>query len=78
MRLLVLSGLPVIATALEAALSTSEGRCSRAVCLGDPVGYGHDPIVAEKQVPLARPLGDCDRSSSSPSRESPSGGEHLS
>ena len=66
MRFLVLIDLPANATALEAALSTFEGRCSRAVCLGELAGYGHNPIVAEKQALLSRPLGDSDRSSSSP------------
>ena len=43
MRFLVLSDIHANSTALAAALSASEGRWERCVCLGDLVGYGPDP-----------------------------------
>lgn len=43
MRYLILSDIHANSTALEAALSTVEGRWERVVCLGDVVGYGPDP-----------------------------------
>ena len=49
MRLLILSDLHANLTAFEAALAAASGRWDAAVCLGDVVGYGPDPIgVSEK------------------------------
>jgi predicted phosphodiesterase len=49
MRLLILSDLHANLTALEAALAAAEGKWDAAVCLGDVVGYGPDPVgVSEK------------------------------
>ena len=49
MRLLIVSDLHANLTALEAALAAASGRWDGAVCLGDVVGYGPDPVeVSEK------------------------------
>jgi len=49
MRLLILSDLHANLTAFEAALAAASGRWDAAVCLGDVVGYGPDPVeVSEK------------------------------
>jgi predicted phosphodiesterase len=50
MRILVLSDLHANATALETALSASQGRWDRVVCLGDVVGYGPDPNEVTSKV----------------------------
>src|ERR1700733_2049971 len=50
MSFLVLSDLHANATALAAALSASQGRWERAVCLGDLVGYGPDPNEVVDQL----------------------------
>ena len=55
MRLLILSDLHANLTAFEAALAAASGRWDAAVCLGDVVGYGPDPIgVSEKIQQLTK------------------------
>jgi len=55
MRLLILSDLHANLTAFEAALEAASGRWDAAVCLGDIVGYGPDPVsVSEKVQQLTR------------------------
>jgi len=55
MRLLILSDLHANLTALEAALAAVRGRWDAAVCLGDVVGYGPDPVeVSQKLQELTR------------------------
>ncbi|GAC1663263.1 MAG: metallophosphoesterase family protein [Candidatus Acidiferrum sp.] len=44
MRILVLSDLHANATAFDAVLEAAKGRWDSAVCLGDVVGYGPDPV----------------------------------
>jgi len=55
MRLLILSDLHANLTAFEAALAAASGRWDAAVCLGDVVGYGPDPVdVSEKLQALTQ------------------------
>src|ERR1700758_5849762 len=57
MRLLILSDLHANLTAFEAALAAASGRWDAAVCLGDVVGYGPDPIgVSEKIQELTKEI----------------------
>src|SRR5215469_1206084 len=50
MRLLILSDLHANLTALETALAKAAGRWDVAVCLGDVVGYGPDPITVSEKI----------------------------
>jgi predicted phosphodiesterase len=50
MRLLILSDLHANLTALEAALAAVKGRWDAAVCLGDVVGYGPDPVEVSQKL----------------------------
>jgi predicted phosphodiesterase len=50
MRLLILSDLHANLTALETALNVAAGRWDAAVCLGDVVGYGPDPITVSDKI----------------------------
>jgi len=50
MRLLILSDLHANLTALEAALAAVRGRWDAAVCLGDVVGYGPDPVEVSQKL----------------------------
>lgn len=50
MRTLVLSDLHANMTALEAALEAAAGRWDTAVCLGDVVGYGPDPVQVTSKI----------------------------
>ena len=50
MRLLILSDLHANLTALEAALAAVSGRWDAAVCLGDVVGYGPDPVEVSQKL----------------------------
>lgn len=50
MRLLILSDLHANLTALEAALAAASGRWDAAVCLGDVVGYGPDPVAVSQKL----------------------------
>lgn len=50
MRLLILSDLHANLTALEAALAAASGRWDSAVCLGDIVGYGPDPVTVSQKI----------------------------
>ena len=50
MRILVLSDLHANATALETALTASQGRWQQVVCLGDVVGYGPDPNEVTSRI----------------------------
>jgi len=50
MRLLILSDLHANLTALEAALGAVKGRWEAAVCLGDVVGYGPDPVEVSQKL----------------------------
>jgi predicted phosphodiesterase len=50
MRLLILSDLHANLTAFEAALGAASGRWDAAVCLGDIVGYGPDPVSVSEKV----------------------------
>ncbi|HVO56333.1 MAG TPA: metallophosphoesterase family protein [Dongiaceae bacterium] len=50
MRLLILSDLHANLTALDAALAAASGRWDAAVCLGDIVGYGPDPVAVSEKL----------------------------
>jgi predicted phosphodiesterase len=50
MRLLILSDLHGNLTAFEAALAAAAGRWDGAVCLGDVVGYGPDPVEVSQKL----------------------------
>ena len=50
MRLLIVSDLHANLTAFEAALAAVSGRWDAAVCLGDVVGYGPDPIEVSQKL----------------------------
>ena len=50
MRLLILSDLHANLTAFEAALAAAAGRWDGAVCLGDVVGYGPDPVEVSQKL----------------------------
>jgi predicted phosphodiesterase len=50
MRILILSDLHANITALEAALDAATGRWEMAVCLGDVVGYGPDPMQVSSKI----------------------------
>jgi predicted phosphodiesterase len=50
MRLLILSDLHANLTALDAALAVAEGKWDAAVCLGDIVGYGPDPVAVSEKI----------------------------
>src|SRR5215813_11110170 len=50
MRLLILSDLHATLTAFEAALAAASGRWDAAVCLGDVVGYGPDPVEVSQKL----------------------------
>jgi len=50
MRLLILSDLHANFTALEAALAAATGQWDAAVCLGDVVGYGPDPVIVSEKI----------------------------
>jgi len=50
MRLLILSDLHANLTAFEAALAVAVGKWGAAVCLGDVVGYGPDPIAVSEKL----------------------------
>jgi predicted phosphodiesterase len=50
MRLLILSDLHANLTALNAALAVADGKWDAAVCLGDIVGYGPDPVTVSEKI----------------------------
>ncbi len=50
MRLLILSDLHANLTAFEAALAVAAGKWDAAVCLGDVVGYGPDPVAVSEKL----------------------------
>jgi len=50
MRLLILSDLHANLTAFDAALAAVSGRWDAAVCLGDVVGYGPDPVTVSEKI----------------------------
>jgi predicted phosphodiesterase len=50
MRLLILSDLHANLTALDAALGAASGKWDAAVCLGDVVGYGPDPVTVSEKL----------------------------
>ena len=50
MRLLILSDLHANLTALDAALAAASGKWDAAVCLGDVVGYGPDPVTVSEKL----------------------------
>jgi predicted phosphodiesterase len=50
MRLLILSDLHANNTAFEAALTAASGQWDAAVCLGDVVGYGPDPVMVSDKI----------------------------
>ena len=50
MRLLILSDLHSNLTALDAALAVADGKWDAAVCLGDIVGYGPDPVAVSEKI----------------------------
>jgi len=50
MRLLILSDLHANFTAFEAALAAATGQWDAAVCLGDIVGYGPDPVIVSEKI----------------------------
>lgn len=50
MRYLILSDIHANRTALDAVLEAAQGRWTRAVCLGDLVGYGPDPNEAVDRI----------------------------
>jgi predicted phosphodiesterase len=50
MRLLILSDLHSNSTAFEAALMAASGQWDAAVCLGDVVGYGPDPVSVSERI----------------------------
>ena len=50
MRLLILSDLHANLTAFDAALAAASGKWDAAVCLGDVVGYGPDPVTVSEKV----------------------------
>ena len=50
MRYLILSDIHANRTALEAALDAAKGHWTKAVCLGDLVGYGPDPNEVTERV----------------------------
>ena len=55
MRLLILSDLHANLTAFEAALAAVAGRWDAAVCLGDVVGYGPDPVEVSQKLQTLTP-----------------------
>jgi predicted phosphodiesterase len=50
MRLLILSDLHANLTALDTALEAATGKWDAAVCLGDVVGYGPDPVAVSERL----------------------------
>src|SRR5207245_10555387 len=50
MRLLILSDLHANLTAFDAALAAASGKWDAAVCLGDGVGYGPDPVTVSEKL----------------------------
>jgi predicted phosphodiesterase len=50
MRLLILSDLHANLTAFDAALAAASGKWDAAVCLGDVVGYGPDPVTVSEKL----------------------------
>src|SRR5215467_13211689 len=50
MRLLILSDLHANLTAFETALQAASGKWDAAVCLGDVVGYGPDPVEVSRKL----------------------------
>lgn len=50
MRILILSDIHANFTALEASLAKAAGRWDTAVCLGDIVGYGPDPVEVSEKI----------------------------
>jgi predicted phosphodiesterase len=50
MRLLILSDLHANFTAFETALAAASGQWDAAVCLGDVVGYGPDPVIVSEKI----------------------------
>jgi predicted phosphodiesterase len=50
MRLLILSDLHANLTAFDAALAAAAGKWDAAVCLGDVVGYGPDPVAVSQKL----------------------------
>ena len=50
MRLLILSDLHANLTAFETALAAASGKWDAAVCLGDVVGYGPDPVAVSQKL----------------------------
>jgi predicted phosphodiesterase len=50
MRILILSDIHANFTALEASLAKAAGRWDMAVCLGDIVGYGPDPVEVSEKI----------------------------